>query len=38
MKIVRFLSAAGPRLGLVQDEDVHDLWLGAQCLGLSWAD
>lgn len=38
MKIVRFMSAAGPRIGLADKSGVYDLWLAAQARGLGWAD
>jgi 2-keto-4-pentenoate hydratase/2-oxohepta-3-ene-1,7-dioic acid hydratase in catechol pathway len=36
MKISRFLSAAGPRLGIVQDELLWDLVAAAEERGQSW--
>ncbi len=36
MRIVRFLSAAGPRLGLVRGDEVVDLVAAAEERGMSW--
>jgi 2-keto-4-pentenoate hydratase/2-oxohepta-3-ene-1,7-dioic acid hydratase in catechol pathway len=37
VKIARFLSPSGPRLGLVTDEGVHDLPAIAQAREMAWA-